>query len=268
MIARVEFSNFKVLRQAALPLGPFTLLVGPNGSGKSTAMFALHAIRAPGNFNHNVLRTFGSDPETPVSLRVRWSDPPAVYQVEWPSLSGFLEQLGEARMRGADDPSKRARQLAEIDGFRLYSFEPSAIAAPVPLQPNTELGGNGSHLAGVLDRLRDQTPERFDRLNAEIHACLPEFDRVLFDTPTGGQRAFLLRTTRGHHRVPAYDLSHGTLLVLAILTLAHISQPPPLVCLEEPDRGIHPQPPEGYSGTRCTDLPTRNSSASSDRRLR
>ena len=118
MIAKVEFSNFKVLRQAALPLGPFTLLVGPNGSGKSTAMFALHAIRVPGNFNHNVLRALGSDSETPVSLRVHWSNPPNVCRMEWPSPGGFSPTWVKLDPR-TDDPSKRALQLAEIEGCSL-----------------------------------------------------------------------------------------------------------------------------------------------------
>jgi predicted ATPase len=37
------------------------------------------------------------------------------------------------------------------------------------------------------------------------------------------------------------NLSQGTLLTLAILTLAYLPAPPPFVCIEEPDRGIHPR---------------------------
>ncbi len=43
------------------------------------------------------------------------------------------------------------------------------------------------------------------------------------------------------HAIPAQDLSQGTLFALAILTLAHIPEPRPIVCFEEPDRGIHPR---------------------------
>jgi len=240
MIEKIEFSNFKVLRQATLPLRPFTLLVGPNGSGKSTAMLALQAIRMPENFNHAMLFTLGADPQAPVRLSVHWSHPAAVYRVEWSRDGGRSNSW--LKPHSCDgDPSQRATQLAAIQGFRLFTLEPQTIAVPTPLQPNIELGANGSNLAGVLDRLRDLAPERFERLNEEIHTCLPEFDRVLFDTPAQGHRTFLLRSSREHHRVPASALSDGTRLVVAILTLAHISEPPPLVCLEEPDRGIHPR---------------------------
>ncbi|PYT10092.1 MAG: ATPase, partial [Acidobacteria bacterium] len=45
----------------------------------------------------------------------------------------------------------------------------------------------------------------------------------------------------GHFQIPATELSQGTLLALAILTLTYIPNPPSIVCLEEPDRGIHPR---------------------------
>ncbi len=104
-----------------------------------------------------------------------------------------------------------------------------------------ELASTGGNLAGVLDRLRDQEPERFEFLNEELGRWFPEFDRILFDTPEPGKRAFLLRTHKDQHKIPATALSQGTRLALVILTLAYLPQPPTVVCLEEPDRGIHPR---------------------------
>ena len=92
-----------------------------------------------------------------------------------------------------------------------------------------------------MDRLRDKAPERFEALNDEFGLWLPEFDRILFETPKTGQRAFLLRTRKGHHAIPARDLSQGTVLALAILTLAYLPDPPPLIGIEEPERGVHPR---------------------------
>ncbi|MGH9429642.1 MAG: AAA family ATPase, partial [Terriglobia bacterium] len=124
--------------------------------------------------------------------------------------------------------------------IQLYSLD-STIAAPVQLNPTMELAPNGGNLAGVLDRLRDEEPERFEALNEELGRWLPEFDRILFDTPRMGMRGFLLRTRNGHHAILANDLSQGTLFALTILTLAYLPNPPSLVGLEEPDRGIHPR---------------------------
>jgi predicted ATPase len=115
------------------------------------------------------------------------------------------------------------------------------MAAPVQLVPGLELQTDGRGLAGVLDRLRDEAPERFEALNQELARWLPEFDRVLFTTPSSGFREIRLRTRVGRHVIAAHDLSQGTLLALAMLALAYSPNPPSVVCIEEPDRGIHPR---------------------------
>ena len=109
------------------------------------------------------------------------------------------------------------------------------------LSPNVELAYNGANLAGVLDRLRGQNPERFEALNGQLGRWIPEFDRILFETPAQGQRSIALRTREGRHPIKAADLSQGTLIALALLTIAYLPEPPSIVCLEEPDHGLHPR---------------------------
>jgi predicted ATPase len=139
-------------------------------------------------------------------------------------------------------PEEEVRDLREkLAQIQVFSLDAGLIASPVQLQPDMALNQQGGSLAGVLDRLRDQAPERFEALNNELKQWFPEFDKILFDTPDAGQRSFLLRTRGGHYGIPASDLSQGTLLALAILTLAYLPNPPSLVGLEEPDRGIHPR---------------------------
>lgn len=104
-----------------------------------------------------------------------------------------------------------------------------------------QIGPQGENLAGVFDRLRDESPEVFRALNDEIGRCLPEFDQILFETPESGMRAFLLRTRQGGQRIPAENLSQGTLFLIAILAIAYSPEPPAIVCFEDPDRGIHPR---------------------------
>src|SRR5205807_1819104 len=100
---------------------------------------------------------------------------------------------------------------------------------------------NGTGLAGVLDQLRDVSPESFERLNEQICRWIPEFDRILFETPTQGNRSLALRTAEGKHVIRAVDLSQGSLIALALLTIAYSPKPPAIVCLEEPDHGLHPR---------------------------
>ena len=78
----------------------------------------------------------------------------------------------------------------------------------------------------MLERLRDEDLDRFDALNEEIARGLPEYDRVLLNTPAPGQKGLALRTRTGKHAIAAAHLSQGTLLSLAMLTLAHLPMPP------------------------------------------
>jgi predicted ATPase len=244
-ITAVHFKNFRVLRKAILPLERFTLIVGPNGSGKSTAMLGLHALALINqtHFPFQTLATAGvqNDPsEMNVEISVAWSDVPWLTRCTW-HRSGTAQLGVVGQPRSSVDDREWNLHLAMLTPFKMFSFDPLLLAMPVRLEPQIQLLPNGGNLAGVLDRLRDEAPETFRALNEEIGRCLPEFDQVVFDTPTTGTRTFLLRTRQGGHRIAAADLSHGTLFLVAILTLAHMVHPPPLLCIEDPDRGIHPR---------------------------
>jgi predicted ATPase len=230
MIKAVEFKNFKVLRNAKLTLGRFTLLVGPNGSGKSTVFQALRWLADPSSSPADRVLSVGlGDGDQRVSVS-------AVVELGGREFSGSMSwQPHRGEYHGADE------MRLFLGGLRTYSLDARRVAEPVTMQPYQELTAEGGNLAGVLERLRDEEPERFETLNSELAKWLHEFDRIVFDTPGQGQKAFALRTRKGHHRIRAADLSQGTLLALVIMTVAFLPKPPAVVCLEEPDHGIHPR---------------------------
>ncbi|MFH1266184.1 MAG: AAA family ATPase [Planctomycetota bacterium] len=239
MIESIEFKNFKVLRDATLPLGPCTILVGPNGSGKTTVLQALEVASGKVNYDFQdiVAAEAPGRQDAVVEIRFNWGEP-------HPCVSWFARwDSRNHRTAGRDDdigPVHPEEIQGIVGGARVFSFDAAAIATPAIIGGATELDRPGSRLAAVLDGLRDHAPERFNAINAEIGRWLPEFDQVLFD-PSEGRKAIALRTRRGHHKIPGRHLSQGTLISLAILTLAHLPEPPTLIGLEEPDRGIHPR---------------------------
>lgn len=239
MVREVRFQNFKALRSTKLPLGPFTLIIGPNGSGKSTALQGLQVMARAGNFQYDQLVTAGLPKRSPVEITVCWAPPfdGVVSKASW-SSDGRVNFTHDVAQKRPDNLEPLTDALSRIN---IYSFEGRAISSPVALQPFMGLEQNGVNLPGVLDGLRDREPERFEMVNEELARWIPEFDRILFDTPSKGMRAFRLRTRHSRHAISASDLSQGTLFALAILTLAYLPDPPPIICIEEPDRGIHPR---------------------------
>ena len=237
MIGSIQFKNFKVLRNCVLPLSRFTLIVGPNGSGKSTVFQAMLANLALDKIAlANVIpATLGQRPE--LLVEVRFNSPDGNLMLDWASNISNGTHGIRKELRNTREMSTALWQA------RVYSLEAHRISDPVQLKTKMELESDGFGLAVVLDRLRDEHPERFEAVNEELGKWIPEFDRILFDTldsPTGGRRAIALRTRSGH-KIKAADISHGTLIALAILTIAYLPSPPPIVGFEEPDRGLHPR---------------------------
>jgi predicted ATPase len=247
MFESIKFQNFKALRDTTLPLSRFTLIVGPNGSGKSTALNALLALANPAAFNSQQIRSVGIQnglSMAKVNLQAVWRAEMNDYRVavEWSSdnsVSGTSFEI--IRTHGQTHFNLWQQPQQALNRTRFYSLDAAAIATPVHLQPHVEMAHSGANLAGVLDRLRDQNPERFEALNNQLGRWIPEFDRILFETPRPGHRSISLRTREGGHVIEASNLSQGTLIALALLTIAYLPEPPSIVCLEEPDHGLHPR---------------------------
>src|SRR5437660_5961505 len=204
MIESIHFQNFKALRAATLPLAPFTLIVGPNGSGKSTAMEGLRFLWDPSAYRYERVVTAGWEREADASIEVvikcldAGTSARVISGLDFKGSFGPVQE-GETQLR--ESIKKR------LANFRVFHFDPNALARPVQTQQKTELGADGSNLAAVLNALSGREPERFEALNKELKRWLPEFDRVVFDFPGPGQVEFLLRTRLNHHRYRASDLS-------------------------------------------------------------
>ncbi len=81
------------------------------------------------------------------------------------------------------------------------------------------------------------TPAVKRRLIELLHELAPGFDDLVV-VPEGG--ALQLYLTEGSRSVPAHRLSDGTLRYLCLLAILLDPDPAPLVVIEEPELGLHP----------------------------
>ena len=102
--------------------------------------------------------------------------------------------------------------------------------------PNEHLEPDASNLGLVLNRLRRE-PAVKKRLIEALHALYDGIDDFDVQIEGGTVQVFF---HEGRYVVPATRLSDGTLRYLCLLAVLCHPNPGPLVCIEEPELGLHP----------------------------
>ena len=128
--------------------------------------------------------------------------------------------------------------LAGIRIYREWSFgrnTPPRLPQKADL-PNQFLEEDGRNLGMVLNRLRGDPKAKTKLLTAlrKLYDGVEDFD---VHVEAGSVQVFL---QEGNVTMPATRLSDGTLRYLCLLTILCHPTPPPMVCLEEPELGLHP----------------------------
>ena len=130
------------------------------------------------------------------------------------------------------------RRLPTFVTFREWTFGQDApLRRPqrADLQDDLLLPDN-RNLALVLNYIEHSGESRLEERMREF---FPRFER-LSTRVAGGAVQFYLHETGFASPIPATRLSDGTVRFMALLaTLLHPS-PPPLVCIDEPELGLHP----------------------------
>ena len=102
--------------------------------------------------------------------------------------------------------------------------------------PNDFLEADSSNLGLVLNRLR-RDPSVKQRLLKALRALYEGIDDYDIQIEGGTVQVFF---HEGRFTIPATRLSDGTLRYLCLLAVLCHPNPPPLVCIEEPELGLHP----------------------------
>jgi predicted ATPase len=128
--------------------------------------------------------------------------------------------------------------LGKIRLYREWSFgryTPPRLPQKADL-PNEHLESDGSNLGLVLNRMR-RDPAVKRRLLTALQALYEGIDDYDVQIEGGTVQVFF---HEGRFTIPATRLSDGTLRYLCLLAVLCHPNPPPLVCIEEPELGLHP----------------------------
>lgn len=146
-----------------------------------------------------------------------------------------------AQKRDADLYPEMTWLADQFDAMRLYREWTFGRYATPRLQQRTDLASDRleqdcSNLALVLNRLKLHRPA-WKRLMEGLRLIYEGIEDMLVEINGGTAQIFLVETAGA---IPATRLSDGTLRYLALLAVLCDPSPPPLVVLEEPELGLHP----------------------------
>lgn len=142
----------------------------------------------------------------------------------------------------------------EMRSWRLLQLEPTSLRRPDSFTSPTEIGEDGSHLAATLYHLsqtenfkngngsdaKQKASRIYGQVASKLSELIDDVYSVKVDRDEQRQTLTLQVTDKNKTSYPARALSDGTLrfLALAVIELDPTAQG--VICLEEPENGIHP----------------------------
>jgi len=132
-----------------------------------------------------------------------------------------------------------AARLPNIEIFQDSSFGRfAAFRQPQSADlPNDNLLSDGRNIGLVLNSIEHRGD--WKQLQAHIKRFLPRFERLSIKIEAGTVQVFFHESGL-NTPTPAVRLSDGTLRFLALLAILLSPSPAPLICIDEPEMGLHP----------------------------
>lgn len=206
MITKIEYNNFKILKDVCCNLTQLTVIVGPNASGKTSMLQGMQFLsqlskkRSP----EQISTIFGgpdsldlvhsTDGETLLELKCfsdtekfgfvaaeskSYSGLPRLPNSTWGAAVSRIHAL--STQKPADEWQDRNSASEEISRVAFLQFEPKLMARPTyceDLRPDVMPTGAG--LATALASIALTNPDVFESLQNRLRQIVPHFRRLRF----------------------------------------------------------------------------------------
>jgi predicted ATPase len=155
----------------------------------------------------------------------------------------------EVRSPGANETLLRHAPagLPELHAIRsatetwtFYDFQRNKIAERQQVRKETRLSPDGSNTATVLHWVRNEDVDTFSRLEALLKQAIPEVEHLLASPDENGKVYIAFKERHLAGRIPAWNLSKGSVKLVATLLALFVPAPPALVGIEAPESSLHP----------------------------
>ncbi len=276
MLQKVSIQNFKSLKDVTLELQKVNLLIGPNNSGKSNFLKALELwgkyisfqneqnrfvkttndleefsfkkkkddLKFEVLFNDKLLGCnidLSTDDYPSIDYKMLFEDEP--YPASTPS-----EYLNKHKIQPSDfdeNVRKFIRNLERkvFENIKIYNVNTFKLIIPQDLKSVNILNNDCSNLISFLFTLNNDNEVVFQKIQDDFANCVLDFVKIKtppINTHDGGKLSLKFFDKDGNSYW-ANEVSEGVLYFLALLCIVHQPNPPKLLLLEEPEKGIHPR---------------------------
>ncbi len=278
MLTSLRIQNFRSIRDATVKLGQVNLFIGPNNSGKSNFLkgveWAANTIQSrenPSESEYDRVMTRGITTHTDLPVHIVLQKKFGVeftagFGYEYPDVtpqntlyfgkgSGFHSEFSTVINEGSpvwtlitniekqELSVKNANRFQNlIQGIVIYRPDPNTFQGSAAISNELRVSAYASNLVPFLFNLSQNHKGKFRQL--EIDLARTVGDLISLSTPADPYEVGKLRLKFFDHKDHSFwaeEVSEGVLYFLALLCIVHQPDPPKLLLLEEPEKGIHPR---------------------------
>jgi predicted ATPase len=150
-----------------------------------------------------------------------------------------LRQLGIATLGTLKEHPRIKRFRDFLKGWYLSYFHPDAARSIPSSGAQRHLNIHGDNIGNVVQYMEREHKERFQAILDRIASKIPGIQSI--KTSVTQDKRVLLQFNDGAFADPFYagQMSDGTLKIFAYLLLMEDPDPPPFICIEEPENGLY-----------------------------
>ena len=132
----------------------------------------------------------------------------------------------------------------EMASWQFLQLEPSVMRTPDAVGGPNHVDERGGHIAATLARLaaaEEQPGTVYARAANDLASLVPEVRGIRVDRDEARQQLSVRATVKGcAHELGPRSVSDGTLRYLALVTMQMDPDSGDVLCMEEPENGMHP----------------------------